>query len=367
MKNVNDFNIISAKNCFFTQLDIIVSTSCNMECRYCYQNNLKRSSCTLKEEYIKRILSIIIRDINEHKSFYENIGFGITILGGEAFLYPEVVLSALKVIYLSFQSLDWLNLSINIDTNASVLNEKIIDILHYATENFKSVKVNVSFDGIDQTAERTSNDSLTKRVRKNLSLIVKISKVLGYNVHIRTAITHKTYYNLYNSYTYIYNTTGIIPTFYWVKEEEKKEFKIFSEQIDKIANEISSSNEYIYQALKNDIFRISKPAVCNIYKRVLTILPTGDITWCSFNYFKNPEFIAGNIDTLDSIEEIRSKLKNIIQDKPYLISCSINDCEKCEDKTNYYECYKYVSKLYDKWLTQVDTKNLYYIRNNDDV
>lgn len=113
-------------------LDIEITTDCNLKCRTCYNPYLKHSSLSLKQ------FEEIIQKGKNLANFLNLDGLWITISGGEPFLHPDII-AMLRIA----KAMDVIGIAII--TNGTLLSEKIIDKIHVLKIN----EIMVSIDGSD--------------------------------------------------------------------------------------------------------------------------------------------------------------------------------------------------------------------------
>lgn len=100
---------------------IWLTTACNLKCKYCYEGTAK-VNCYLSKDYAAKIVDYIVQDCDKTKNLQ------ISFHGGEPFLNYKIM---------EFISLELENqlhsvvndISYQVTTNATILNEEIIEFL----------------------------------------------------------------------------------------------------------------------------------------------------------------------------------------------------------------------------------------------
>ncbi len=142
-----------------------VTETCNMACPYCFMFSSKDKSYRNKPKRVsaKTIDSVVSR-INEYVIEHEISFLDITLHGGEPLLLGK---QSMKYLLVKLSSIK--NISINIQTNATLLDEEYIEIF---LDN--NVNISISLDGYPEI----QNKSKLKTGQESYSAIINGLKLL---------------------------------------------------------------------------------------------------------------------------------------------------------------------------------------------
>ena len=180
------------------ELELALGNKCNLKCVTCngYYSSAWEKEDILLSKILPRKITINknIENINEEFLNFDTTHLNqIKILGGEPFLYDE---------YISFfEKLNHKNIVLFLVTNNTIFpNKKWIDNI----KKFKSVKLNLSLDGVDELGEFVRYGMKMKRYLRNFS------KWKSLNIPNMEIIPHVVIHSL--------NIFNIATTLNWIKK-----------------------------------------------------------------------------------------------------------------------------------------------------
>lgn len=150
-------------------LQIILSTTCNLKCRTCNPNYSSKWVKEAEERnlpYIKEEVKVHMSDVNKSE-FWTGIDDWLPhakyleIMGGEPFYMKEFKVFATKLIDDGIAK----NVHVNLSTNGTVVDK---EFLQKMIDNFASVGFNVSIDGINDRFEYLRHGAKWDEVKENL-------------------------------------------------------------------------------------------------------------------------------------------------------------------------------------------------------
>lgn len=174
-------------------LQIILSTTCNLKCRTCnpnYSSKWVKEAEARKMPYIKESVKVEMDDINNSK-FWTDLDDWLPhakyleVMGGEPFYMKEFKVFANKLIDDDIAK----NVHVNLSTNGTTLNKKFLQRM---IDNFASVGFNVSIDGIGKRFEYLRHGANWKEVCENLDYFHSLTPgiAIGITVTISTLNVH---------------------------------------------------------------------------------------------------------------------------------------------------------------------------------
>ncbi len=299
---------------------LILTESCNMSCKYCFEKH-KNYGRQMNDEIIISAADYIVKDyINKGKEDY----FVVNITGGEPFLKFDLLKKLLLEIKEKMSINKIKQYSFEISTNGTIINEGIIKFI---IKN--NIRLFVGFDGIKKSYNEgrffKDQPGVYNIVYKNI-LILK-EKVNKNNIVLNLVITPENvqYLNQNINFMYILDLQMSITFAYEQEWSEKsivilrKEFLIFLNFYkDIVKTNHDFSIGLIDKTIKQCLFpRNYYPGICSAAEPQLVILTDGNIVPCgSFCYIQdnNTDFIIGNV--FQGIDEnkrlkFRKSLENI--------------------------------------------------------
>lgn len=307
----------------FDKLQLILTNSCNFNCKYCFCNHFVREKINnfmtfeIAEKSILKSLQIIKKNNKKNLT--------ISFFGGE----PSLNLQVIKKILLKFQNyFEGVNITYEYTSNGSIMNLEIAEL-------FFSYKVLVSFS-IDYLEPEDlsyrgdgSNLYSWEKIENNIKLLtekevaVEVSSVLStetFNKNFYFLVDNLKKYNIQRMFLILSFDTE----FYKIFSKNQIVEKIFDYYLYCLKKDISLEG-YWYDTfsliIDSDKFKEREAyKTCPSIGKMLSIEPNGDIFAC-----KTTNVNLGNIDTLEEIFK---------QDKyhHYAMRAYINseECKGCE-------------------------------------
>jgi len=123
-------------------IEMPTSLQCNLRCKYCYITNPKYKNTVVKSSQIEKIINNVKNLLpNFKENSKEKIYF--TPWGAE----PLININTIEVIYNKIKEFNYKNVTMNFSTNATILNEKVKDILYKLIDKDIIKDIQVSIDG----------------------------------------------------------------------------------------------------------------------------------------------------------------------------------------------------------------------------
>lgn len=168
---------------------IVLTDSCNMRCKYCYQGKDK-SSNFMTIDKLRESLDFIFKNNNEDK-------LSLSLFGGEPLLKKELLYETVRYVNEKYGNT---KVKYSTTTNCTLIDDEIINF--FKENNFD---VRVSIDGDKKTHElnRIGNGESCK-YETILENIMKI-KNAGIKFSIRMTLTKNNFRNLVDNVKYFYN------------------------------------------------------------------------------------------------------------------------------------------------------------------
>ncbi|WMM26882.1 radical SAM protein [Tissierella sp. MB52-C2] len=319
------------------KLVISLTDSCNLSCSYCYES--MQENFITKDSLNKKDIDRIFHVITEK---YDEIAI-IQIFGGEPLLRYELVE------YIGSTVNDLYNNnrlkimpSIGIVTNATIINDKIIDI-------FKkyNIKFTISFDGNpkshDECRKFKNGDCSSEFILNNMDLL-RSNNLFPSGIETTYTNHHKDQdHKIINMIDFMekefkINRFHITPVI--LEENHPYYLKDVSDFIDSIDDMFSRKENKIFTSIVGRFIDtlIKKQQIdylCGAGITDLSISPDGRIYPC-FMLFGAEDYVMGNIYD-DNIYEnnIFKNVKNQFIEK---IKDSIKDCKNCYIKNLCHGC-----------------------------
>ena len=321
-------------------LQIILSTTCNLKCRTCnpnYSSKWVKEAEARKMPYIKESVKIEMDDI-ENSKFWTDLDDWLPhakyleVMGGEPFYMKEFKVFANKLIDDKIAQ----NVHVNLSTNGTTLNKKFLQRM---IDNFASVGFNVSIDGIGKRFEYLRHGANWKEVSENLDYFHSLTPgiaigititISSLNVHY-LAEFHKVFAERWPNFIIFHNIANF-PTWYNpnIFPEECKE------EIVAPLTDISQFREQYQEDIKGIIKHVLTP-------RTETVVPYGneptdtieaEIAW-RWELFKT-QTVAGDKYRKENFREVFNELFQILkyefvyhlEEKKYLQDKNYGSLEK---------------------------------------
>ena len=298
-------------------LQIILSTTCNLKCRTCnpnYSSKWVKEAEARKMPYIKESVKVEMDDI-ENSKFWTDLDDWLPhakyleVMGGEPFYMKEFKVFANKLIDDDIAK----NVHVNLSTNGTTLNKKFLQKM---IDNFASVGFNVSIDGIGKRFEYLRHGANWKEVSENLDYFHSLTPgiaigitvtISSLNVHY-LAEFHKTFAERWPNFIIFHNIANF-PTWYNpnIFPEECKE-DIVAPLLD-----LGQFREQYQEDIKGIIKHVLTP-------RTETVVPYGneptdtveaEISW-RWELFKT-QTVAGDKYRKENFREVFNELFQILK------------------------------------------------------
>jgi len=299
-------------------LQLILSTTCNLKCRTCnpnYSSKWVKEAEERKMPYIKESVKIEMSDLNKSK-FWTKLDDWLPhakyleIMGGEPFYMKEFKIFAEKLIDDGIAK----NVHINLSTNGTTLNKKFLQKM---IDNFASVGFNVSIDGaVAKRFEYLRHGANWKEVSKNLDYFHSLTPGIAIGITMTVsslnvmylAEFHKKFAERWPRFKIFHNMANF-PTWY--------NPNIFPEECkEKIVAPLKDLDQY-REEYRDDIAGIIKHVLT---PRVDTVVPYGnqptdtveaEIDW-RWSLFKT-QTVAGDKYRKENFRESFPELFNILK------------------------------------------------------
>lgn len=292
-----------------------ITDFCNLRCKHCYQDRFDKEK-ELPFEKIKFIVDKISETLKDR-------AISVNITGGEPFLRKDII-----------EILSYINdkenfKEINVITNGTVLNDKIINFLN-KTSKFKYLKVSI------ESHNEIKNDYI--RGKGNLKIVIEnikqFSELSNKKILIMITLTSFNYKDLISflEFTKDLNVNGVIlERFvplgrgkglfdYYLKSDECKD--VLREIVYFLDSKLSPVELLPYKAFWIDLKTNKiKGALCNLGDEAIALMPDGTIFPC-----RRLPITYGNILT-DDLDEILKKLKNFRGEIKNKLKAKCKNCE----------------------------------------
>lgn len=313
--------------------NIFVTTACNLDCKYCYENT-KNLSVKLKPKTVTSILSFIReRTINSDvRKLY------ITFHGGEPLMEIDTV-------NLIIREMDYFGKKSNIEivysltTNLTLYNSSMLPVLK------KIHALSVSIDG---RKESHDENRIYKDGRGSYDIVIKnIRELLDNKLDItaRMVVTSSTYKNIFNNFQFLVNVgfrKFVIEIDFVNFTWDDSQLTEYTEQLKKVicySERLREKSIEIETGLIQDGLMKAKNAKCDGGVGTFSILPSGEIYPCALAT-GSKEFCMGIVG-----DAIDFGIVNQIRDY------SNKKMEKCEGCSRYNYCESTRCRIVNKVLT----------------
>lgn len=341
---------------YFNGASLILTENCNLACKYCYTVK-SRQNCTMSEEVARKAIDFLVEGAKRNGDGK----FHITYFGGEPLLNVPVLRSsfdyAVKVAKENNLQFDCM-----IITNCTMFPKEYKDFLLKWKNTLGHINVQLSIDGpphIQDTNRvtidgRSSSDVVEKTLRKYIDFASKHGIKLGDEIHVHSVISKATIPYLCEVYSY-FRSFGFPGIWFMLVHEEDwddNDFKIYREQLNKIADKIYhdcvNEKTLSYYTYCTSLSRCSanhpeKP--CGAGYDFCTITPSGEIYPCHRFYSEfeseRDEFRLGKLG--DDYAAIDAKRQFFIDYKTTNL-LGTKSCGTC----NNFTCYRCIAANYAK-------------------
>lgn len=306
----------------------VVTSDCNLKCKYCYEGT-EKSKLYMDKDIVDKSINFIFNNYNS----MEDNRLDVSIHGGEPFLAFEIIkyiVSRLK------KECKDRNISVNFSTttNATFLNNEMIDFI------IKEIPdISVSIDGNKGTHNKMrpfKNGSGTHKIA-----LENTHKLFSYlpNLRIRSTFDSMTVYNLYNDIRFLVDEgfKWIVPAlnFYDLNWDNEK-IDILEKNLRKVKEYIKDKDVFI-SILDKSLYKFK--GKCDGGISSINIYPDGKLYPCTVA-IGNDELCIGNI------------YKGIdINKRDNLLSFSNKVNPECEGCDLYNFCGASKCKIINKLIT----------------
>lgn len=321
-------NIYNNNNKKVGLMYFILSTGCNLACKYCFiENNSNNNHSELNMSNDTAILALK-KYISYLKDTPDIEKPQIIFYGGEPFVNYEVMKSVVN--YAKSQNSD---IAFSLVTNATLITDEIIDFL-----KFNNINVGISIDGPKDINDanrifRNSSNSVYDCVMKTIEKLK--SKEIDYGLSITISQTLLDNKDIFFDWIKKLDVPGIFYNLYHFSESEKNlDWQTFYKEMDNFIFDSFDSLEKIgisdgriarkIDSILNKEFKFSDCA--SLGANQLTLKPNGDITLCH-GYCKTSKNILGNIYNSSINELINNSNTNLWTKLPPICR---EECLKCE-------------------------------------
>lgn len=285
-------------NSFKGNLWLNVTHSCNLSCKYCFEQSgaYNPNEQSMSIETAKKCIDYWYERINKNQNIYD-----IVFFGGEPLLNQEVICFSVEYINNLLKELKG-KVRYSITTNGTILNDKLINLF---TNN--TFQINISIDGIKRIHESNrpfkSGASTFDRVLESLKeLNGKVTKLSAFICLTKNDIPY-----FKQSVLWLWNNgiSNVYGNLVFGKEQiyEYDDYACFDEQIKELAEisfiNIVNGNQYVYTPFIESIKAISrKKYTCSCYlwqNGIFIFSPSGDAYKC-YRFIGDERFKLGNIE-----------------------------------------------------------------------
>ena len=308
---------------------LIVTTKCNLACKYCYiENNVCNNNLEINmpKETAKKAIDYYI----DHIVKYNVENPEIIIYGGEPLVNWEVVKYIIN--YTRQCSKDYnIDVTISIVSNGTLLNESIINFIKQ-----NNVRIGISIDGPKEINDsnrvfRNGNHSVYDNIINKIKILDEKGVDYGFSItlsnyfieHQGEAINWLESIGLkgmsYNLFHYTTNDNSWDKTY-----NEQSDFVIKSfEEIFKTLGVVEDREYRKVESIQKSEFKFSDCAGvgCN----QITIRPNGNISICHC-YSKTDRYVIGNIFNMSFDDILKSSEANFWKKRSTIFN---EQCLKC--------------------------------------
>lgn len=307
---------------------VLVTSKCNLECKYCYEGNNK-SNEDMTIDVARKTIDFIVNKFNSDKT---NKPLTVIFHGGEPLLNFELIKFMTESIK---QKIPSEKVSFDMTTNGTVMSDEISSFIK---ANIKNISVS-----IDGTKEAHDLNRVFSSGRGSYDIAIANSKKIisdGINVEARMTFNSKTVGSLCDGIELVlkngFNT--VVPvTDYYDELWDKNHIEVLKKQIDKLIKIKTNYPEKEISLIDLEVIN-RKLGDCFGGFKSFCIDEKGNIYPCAFCVGKN-EFKIGNVEDKDILEVELDKLRGIY-------TMENTDCLGCtrSDNCNGVRC-KILNKL----------------------
>ena len=314
--------------------NIWVTTACNMQCKYCYENvsDIKQTKLWLDQEMADKIVYFIINYMKKrNKKEYIVVNFH----GGEPLLNFKMIKKMVDKLSTYFTRQ---RLLFGVTTNALLLEKN--EIMEFVSSNF-DYSLSISIDGIKEAHDYNRIDSYGvgtyERVERNLKRLLNLNN----RVRARMTITPETIAYFEESVDYLYSlgVKTIVPildmfSLKWTQEK----IQSYTKQLVNIHKKYESYEDVSIGPLKEIKCRQIN-GDCDPLREAINICSDGKIYPCTYSVGIEESEIGNIFDRINF-----TWLKNILMHNK-------EENDVCDGCNHYRLCRGTRSKIVNKILT----------------
>lgn len=282
------------------QIEMCITSRCNLQCKHCYQHFEKNKYEIEKEKIIELIDYSISKGAKK-----------VILSGGEASLHPNY-----------YEILNYLNdfdIEVSLVTNATLLKTELLENL--STDKFKFT---ISIDGNKEHHNERRGNGAYEKTLNNLKKL----KDIGFKTKANVTIDVNNYMDIPEILDIdLFDEFSFMPVGYAGAAAENN-MTTFNEEFEEVV-------EYIYNITNDKCLQKH----CRLYPKSLSLKYNGDIYPCSLA--RDYEVLKmGNIHE-NSIEEITAEFEKTKEFEDILNAASkknISKCNNCSVKDCYRGC-----------------------------
>lgn len=313
--------------------NIFVTTSCNLNCKYCYEN-VKDLNVTMNSETVKSIISFICEKIinNDIQKVY------ITFHGGEPLLEIDTIDYIINDLD-SFVIGKQIDIFYSLTTNLTLYNPSMLSVLK---------KINALSVSIDGRQESHDQNRVYKNGKGSYEIVIKNTKELLENkadITARMVVTSSTYEKIFENFLFLVSVgfrKFVIEMDFINFTWKNSQINEYIEQLKKIIRNCKQLKEEgieVETGLIQDGFMKAKNAKCDGGVRTFSILPSGELYPCAIST-NSKEFCMGIVG-----DKIDYGIVDIIQEY------NNQKMKKCEGCGRYDYCESTRCRIVNKLLT----------------
>ncbi len=290
-------------------LQIWLTTSCNLRCKYCYEKQNLYENNFLNMEIARNI----IKFVEESDRSLEILNYH----GGEPLLNYAVLIFLSKELIKIYP-----DVHISFTTNGTIMNDDIIDFLISYRENFLS-GITISIDG-DKEANDYNRLDINQRGTYQ-RIINTYKKLEPFKVRARMTITPNQITQIYKNVVHLHEIGFSMITHafdYFNTEWKDSDIDIIQDQYEMVLQYWYKYPELNISFADGLLFRRKKLMKCNL---CYNIYYNGCIYPCTY-VVGDKEYLIGNINSGIDKEKSNYLIDKILsKDNMFCSDCSIKD------------------------------------------
>lgn len=324
---------------FMINAEIILTTNCNLRCKYCFENGLNSEKTThMSQSTAKMAIDFLIKQCqiyDEHKLI-------ITFFGGEPLLEFDLIKYIIQ--YINCTLPNDIVTSYTISTNGVLLQKSIVDF--FINNN---VVLQLSVDGTMESQDR--NRILPNGIGSSIyykNIFYYVDYYIGhakFRPTFKMVVTPSNVDLFYQNILYLSKGNCIISfDIDYEATWDQNKYDIFYSQLSLVTQEytkIKEKNtiirefEYILEGIRHN-FNLPVTHFCGAGKNNYAITPQGQVYPCS-KFLKFKEFCLGNVSD-KTLTESTQQVEQLSELQPQNYICVEKKCRLfpvCECKCPY--------------------------------